>query len=62
MTKAQVNKALTEAFAEYNYEMENYIVSSVDSEELKADYRKIFTMTMDCFADFQKVIAALVED
>ncbi len=45
---------------EYNTEMESYIISCGESE--KCDYRKIAATTMDCFAEFEKVIIKLAED
>lgn len=59
MTKAEVNSILTEAIKEYNIETENYVEHC--SEEEKANIRKVVSLTMDCFSDFQKVIAQLAE-
>lgn len=60
MTKSEVKAALDKAMQEYNTEMESYIISCGESE--KCDYRKIAATTMDCFAEFEKVIIKLAED
>ena len=60
MTKSEVKAALDKALDEYNKEMEGYIISC--DEPLKNDYRKIVATTMDCFADFEKVIMKLAKE
>lgn len=57
MTKSEVKAALDKAIFEYNTEMEGYIIHCDAAEQI--NLRKVVATTMDCFADFQKVIEQL---
>lgn len=59
MTKSEVKSALDKAIQEYNSEMEGYIIHCDETE--KVNLRKLVATTMDCFADFEKVIIELAD-
>lgn len=59
MTKSEVEAALNEAIKSYNEELNGYLIHCDEPERL--DLLKIAATTMDCFADFKKVIVELAD-
>lgn len=59
MTKLEAKALLDQALKEYNEEMEGYIINCDEPE--RANLRKLTAVTMDCLADFEKVIIRLAE-